>query len=138
MSERLRAYWPVLAVILGAIVLATLGRRRPLSPPGAPSRRPPDGGRALYLWVDLWGGRRSAWSPWGRSSAGPRKRCWCWPPAIPLDEADREALDAVPAAGGTLILAGPPAPCRGYLETLGDRDVQRGPWCAGRGRRTGG
>ena len=40
-------------------------------------------------------------------------------PAVPLDEADREALDAVPAAGGTLILAGPPGPFEGYLETLG-------------------
>jgi hypothetical protein len=40
-------------------------------------------------------------------------------PAVPVDAAGRAALDAVPAGGGTLVLAGPTAAYGGYLESLG-------------------
>ena len=120
MSERLRAYWPVLAVILGALLLATLGRREgPPLPAGSTLSAASDGGRALYLWMDSLGGRRSAWSPWGRWVAGPRRRCWCWPPPCRWTRPTGRPWTPSRPAGGTLILAGPPAPCRGYLETLG-------------------
>ena len=40
-------------------------------------------------------------------------------PVVPLDAAARTVLDAVPAGGGTLVLAGPTAAYGGYLESLG-------------------
>ena len=120
MSERLRAYWPVLAVILGALLLATLGRREgPPLPTGSTLSAASDGGKALYLWVDSLGRQAQRLESLGALGRRPPEAVLVLAPAIPLDEADRKALDAVPAAGGTLILAGPPTPFRGYLETLG-------------------
>jgi hypothetical protein len=120
MGARLRRLFPLLAVFGVALVLAWLGARQgPALPAGSTRSTAPDGARALYLWTES-----SGWRPERVESAaalrpGRAAAVFVLAPLVPLDAAARAALDAVPAAGGTLVLAGPTAPYEGYLEALG-------------------
>jgi hypothetical protein len=120
-SELGRRLGPLLAVVVGAVLLAWLGTREgPPLPAGSARSTAPDGARALFLWVDSLGRRAERLESLGRLGAqGQPGAVFVLSPAVPLGAADRQALDAVPAAGGTLVLAGPTSAYAGYLEALG-------------------
>ncbi|HVG96554.1 MAG TPA: DUF4350 domain-containing protein [Chloroflexota bacterium] len=119
-GERLRRLAPLLVLFAVALLLAWLGARRGASLPAGSSRSAaPDGARALYLWTDAIGRRAQRVESAAALRAARPAAVLVLAPVVPLDAAARAVLDAVPAGGGTLVLAGPTAAYGGYLESLG-------------------
>jgi len=106
----------VVALGLGALRLLT---ERPAMPAGSSYSAQPDGAEGVYLWAEALGAtpRRLQQLP-GPADMAPSLLVLVQPEAL-VDDAARQAFDRVPAAGGTLVLAGDSVPAVVYARSLG-------------------
>jgi hypothetical protein len=106
----------VIALLIGVLRLAT--QRSPL-PTGSSYSAEPNGAQGLYAWIDAVGGspgrlRESV----VRDDQAPATLVVLQPETVFLETA-RNAFDAVPTHGGTLIVAGESLPWLLYARDLG-------------------
>jgi hypothetical protein len=106
----------IFALLIGGLRLAT--EQTPL-PTGSSYSPQPDGARALYTWAEAVGS-----SPWRlqdaqlRNDRLPATLVVLQPEAV-VDQTARDAFEAVPRSGGTLIVAGDSVAWLLYARNLG-------------------
>ncbi len=93
----------VVALSIGALQLAT--QRSPM-PIGSSYSTEPSGAQALFEWTAVLGANPSRLSEAVVDDANPPASLLVLQPESPIDPTARQAFDAVPAHGGTLIVAG--------------------------------
>jgi hypothetical protein len=106
----------VIALLIGVLRLAT--QRTPL-PTGSSYSAEPNGAQGLYAWIEAVGGRPGRLQePVVRENQAPAALVVLQPES-PFTQTARDAFDAVPKHGGTLIVAGESLPWLLYARDLG-------------------
>ncbi len=117
---RLRSSLVLLALVSGALIVSWLQVTRDTRlPAGSSYSSQGDGAQALYEWAATVGGNpRRLQQAAIDSRSTPRALLVLQPESI-VAAGDRRAFDAVPRAGGTLVLAGDSLSLQAYARTLG-------------------
>jgi hypothetical protein len=106
----------MVALLIGALSLGTQHTPRPT---GSSYSAEPNGAQGLYTWIESIGGSPvRLQEPAIREEQAPSTLVVLQPETA-LDSADRDAFDAVPRRGGTLIVAGDSLPWLLYARNLG-------------------
>ncbi len=106
----------VVALLIGTLRVAT--ERTPL-PTGSSYSTQPDGAQALYVWAETVGATSSRLTDQALPDAQTPAMLLVLQPETALDSTARDALDAVPRQGGTLVVAGDSLPWLLYARSLG-------------------
>jgi hypothetical protein len=106
----------VIALLIGMLRLAT--QRNPL-PTGSSYSTEPNGAQGLYTWIEAVGGSPGRLQEQVVREDQAPATLIVLQPETPFSETARDAFDAVPKRGGTLIVAGESLPWLLYTRDLG-------------------